>query len=140
MKTPHSFLDGAANFHSSLSSINLTRAEWTPFQTHYLLENLADRDSNPGPVDPYSGTLTTRPRLRFYIVTYHNIKPYTNTGLLKVQTQFSQQKRGFRNIKTKQPRGTTASNIYVHRVVDLCLFLLIIIIIIIEYFCIFSFS
>jgi hypothetical protein len=34
------FYTGAATFHSSSSSFNFTRAEWTPFQTHRYSENL----------------------------------------------------------------------------------------------------
>jgi hypothetical protein len=35
------FSTGAANFLSSSFSFILTRAEWTPFQTHCYSENLA---------------------------------------------------------------------------------------------------
>jgi hypothetical protein len=36
------FQTGAATFLSSISSFILTRAEWTPFQTHYYSENLVE--------------------------------------------------------------------------------------------------
>jgi hypothetical protein len=36
-------------------------AEWTPFQTHYFSENLVAPGMEPGPLDPWPGTLTTRP-------------------------------------------------------------------------------
>jgi hypothetical protein len=35
-------------FHSSSSSIVLTRLEWTPFQTPYFLENLVGPEIEPG--------------------------------------------------------------------------------------------
>jgi hypothetical protein len=35
-------------------------AEWAPFQAHYFSDNLVA----PGPLDPYSGILTTRPQRR----------------------------------------------------------------------------
>jgi hypothetical protein len=35
------FSTGAATFLSSISSFILTRAEWTPFQTHCYSENLS---------------------------------------------------------------------------------------------------
>jgi hypothetical protein len=36
--------------------------EWTPFQTHYFSENLVALGIEPGPLDLYPGTLTTRPQ------------------------------------------------------------------------------
>jgi hypothetical protein len=42
------FYTGAATFLSSGSSFILTRAEWTPFQTHCYSENLAAPEIEPG--------------------------------------------------------------------------------------------
>jgi hypothetical protein len=42
------FQTGAAVFLSSSSSFILTRAEWTPFQTHCYLENLVAPRIEPG--------------------------------------------------------------------------------------------
>jgi hypothetical protein len=39
---------GAASFSSSSSSCILTRAEWTPFQTHCYSENLVAPGIEPG--------------------------------------------------------------------------------------------
>jgi hypothetical protein len=47
------FLSGAATFLSSSSSFILTRAEWTPFQTHCYSENLVA----PG-IEPETSGLT----------------------------------------------------------------------------------
>jgi hypothetical protein len=41
------FYTGAANFLSSISSFILTRAEWTPFQTHCYAENLVALEIEP---------------------------------------------------------------------------------------------
>jgi hypothetical protein len=35
-------------------------AEWTPFQTHYFSENLASPGIEPGNLNLYPGTLTTK--------------------------------------------------------------------------------
>jgi hypothetical protein len=35
-------------FHSSNSSVILTRLEWSPFQTHYFSENLVAPEIEPG--------------------------------------------------------------------------------------------
>jgi hypothetical protein len=42
------FYTEAATFLSSSSSFNLTRAEWTPFQTHCYSENLVSSGIEPG--------------------------------------------------------------------------------------------
>jgi hypothetical protein len=42
------FYTGAATFLSSSSSFSLTRAEWTPFQTHCYAENLVALGIEPG--------------------------------------------------------------------------------------------
>jgi hypothetical protein len=42
------FYIGAATFLSSSSSFTLTKAEWTPFQTHCYSENLAAPGIKPG--------------------------------------------------------------------------------------------
>jgi hypothetical protein len=42
------FRTGAAIFLSSSSSFTLTRAEWSPFQTHCYSENLAAPGIDPG--------------------------------------------------------------------------------------------
>jgi hypothetical protein len=42
------FLPGAATFFSSSSSFILTRAVWTPFQTHCYSENLVAPGIEPG--------------------------------------------------------------------------------------------
>jgi hypothetical protein len=42
------FSAGAATILSSSSSFILTRAEWTPFQTHSYSENLATPGIGPG--------------------------------------------------------------------------------------------
>jgi hypothetical protein len=39
-------------------------AEWTPFQTDYFSENLVLPGIEPGYLDLYPGTLTTRPQRR----------------------------------------------------------------------------
>jgi hypothetical protein len=39
---------GAASFLSSSSSFILTRAEWSPFQTHCYSENLVGSEIEPG--------------------------------------------------------------------------------------------
>jgi hypothetical protein len=49
------FYTGAATFLSSSSSFALTRAEWTPFQTHCCSENL----TAPG-IEPGTSTLADR--------------------------------------------------------------------------------
>jgi hypothetical protein len=45
------FYTGAATFLSSSSSFILTRAEWTPFQTHCFSENLTAPGIGPGTSD-----------------------------------------------------------------------------------------
>jgi hypothetical protein len=45
------FYTGDATFLSSSSSFTLTRAEWTPFQTHCYSENLVAPGLEPGPFD-----------------------------------------------------------------------------------------
>jgi hypothetical protein len=42
------YYTGAATFLSSSSSFILTRAEWTPFQTHCYSENVAAPGIEPG--------------------------------------------------------------------------------------------
>jgi hypothetical protein len=42
------FYTGAANFLSSSSSFTLTKAGWTPFQTHCYSENLVASGIEPG--------------------------------------------------------------------------------------------
>jgi hypothetical protein len=42
------FYTGAATFRSSSSSFILTRAEWTPLQTHCYSENLVAPEIEPG--------------------------------------------------------------------------------------------
>jgi hypothetical protein len=42
------FYTGAATYLSSSSSFIITRAEWTPFQIHCYLENLAAAGIEPG--------------------------------------------------------------------------------------------
>jgi hypothetical protein len=42
------FQTGAATFLSCCSSFILTRAEWTPFQTHCYSKNLAEPEIEPG--------------------------------------------------------------------------------------------
>jgi hypothetical protein len=42
------FWTGVATFLSSSSSFTLTRAEWTPFQTHCCAENLVAPGIEPG--------------------------------------------------------------------------------------------
>jgi hypothetical protein len=42
------YYTGAATFLSSSSSFTLTRAEWTPFQTHCYSENLVALGIEPG--------------------------------------------------------------------------------------------
>jgi hypothetical protein len=42
------FLTGVTTFFSSSSSFILTRAKWTPFQTHCYSENLAVPGIEPG--------------------------------------------------------------------------------------------
>jgi hypothetical protein len=44
------FYTGAATFLSSSSSFILTRAEWTPFQTHCYSENLVAPGIETGPL------------------------------------------------------------------------------------------
>jgi hypothetical protein len=39
-------------------------AEWTPFQTHYLSQNLVAPGIEPGHLDLYPGALITRPQTR----------------------------------------------------------------------------
>jgi hypothetical protein len=43
-----SFLDQSRYFLSSISSFILTRADWTPFQTHCYSENIAAPGIDPG--------------------------------------------------------------------------------------------
>jgi hypothetical protein len=54
----------ARNFHhQTTESINCTHeAEWTPFQIHCFSENLAAPGIEPGPLDLWPLTLTTRPQ------------------------------------------------------------------------------
>jgi hypothetical protein len=60
-----SFLDRIRYFFfSNSSSFTLTRAEWTPFQTHCYSENLVAQRIEPGPLCQKPGTLTTRPQRR----------------------------------------------------------------------------
>jgi hypothetical protein len=40
-------------------------AEWTPFQIHYISENLVAPGIEPGRVDLQPGTLTTRPHKQY---------------------------------------------------------------------------
>jgi hypothetical protein len=48
------FLTGAATCISSSSSFILTRAEWTPYQTHCYAENLTALEIEPGTSGPRS--------------------------------------------------------------------------------------
>jgi hypothetical protein len=56
------FQTGAATFLSSSSLFTLTRAEWTPFQTHCYSENQVAPGIELGPLGYQPGTLTTRPQ------------------------------------------------------------------------------
>jgi hypothetical protein len=51
-------------FLPSSSSIVLNEAEWSPFQSHYISENVVEPGIEPGPLDLQPGTLTTRPQGR----------------------------------------------------------------------------
>jgi hypothetical protein len=80
------FYTGAATF-SFKQLLNCTdEAEWTPFQPNCFSENLVAPGIEPGPVDLYSGTLTSRPQRRstfYYIVKVklsHN-RPWRPIGL-----------------------------------------------------------
>jgi hypothetical protein len=53
---------GAATFSFKEVLSCTHEAEWTPFQTHYFSENLVVPGIDPGPLDLYPGTLTTRPQ------------------------------------------------------------------------------
>jgi hypothetical protein len=59
------FYTGAVTF-SSKQLLSCTHgAEWTPFQTHYFIENLVAPRIEPRPLDLQPGTLTTRPQRTF---------------------------------------------------------------------------
>jgi hypothetical protein len=58
------FYTRAATFLSSSSAFILTRAEWTPFQTHCYSENLAAPGFEPGTFVLQSGSLTIDPLIR----------------------------------------------------------------------------
>jgi hypothetical protein len=80
---PHGRILGFYNRAATISSKNLLNftheAEWTPFQTHYS-ENLVAQGIEPALPDFLSsGTLTTRPQRRsnysyklYKIITLHN--------------------------------------------------------------------
>jgi hypothetical protein len=62
------FYTGSAIFLSSVSSFTLTKAEWTPFQTHCYSENLAAPGIEPGT----SGSAAQRSGLGFYSSSNRN--------------------------------------------------------------------
>jgi hypothetical protein len=45
--------------------------EWTPYQRYYFSENLVGQGIEPGLLDLYPGTLTTRPQRRSLSSTRH---------------------------------------------------------------------
>jgi hypothetical protein len=82
------FLTGAATFISSSSSFILTRAEWTPFQTHCYYENLAAPGIEPS-LQP--GSLTTRPQRRSHKSTIQSLMSSIAIKLISVGSQTYQQ-------------------------------------------------
>jgi hypothetical protein len=58
------FLDRSRYSFFQVAHSCTQEAEWTPFQTVYFSENLVAPGIEPGPVDLWPGTLTTRPQRR----------------------------------------------------------------------------
>jgi hypothetical protein len=58
------FLDRSRYFSIKQLLSCTHEAEWTPFQTHYLSENLVVPGIESRHLDLYPGTLTTRPQRR----------------------------------------------------------------------------